>query len=107
MTGRMGACCTAGEKAAPAIRPASTITPISAAPRWRSTKRPATIVYSCQARDWVAILDRHYWDTAGGGYFFSADDTEALIARAKTAADVGAPAGNGTLVGVLTQALRS
>jgi uncharacterized protein len=56
-----------------------------------------------QIRDWVAILDHHYWDTAGGGYFFSADDTEALIARAKTAADSAVPAGNGTLVGVLTR----
>ena len=56
-----------------------------------------------QVRDWVTILDRHYWDTAGGGYFFSADDTEALIARAKTAADSAVPAGNGTLVGVLTR----
>ncbi|MGH7115349.1 MAG: thioredoxin domain-containing protein, partial [Stellaceae bacterium] len=53
------------------------------------------------ARDWVAILDRHYGDPAGGGYFFSADDTEALIARAKTAADSAVPAGNGILVGVL------
>jgi len=56
-----------------------------------------------QARDWAAILDHHYWDPAGGGYFFSADDTEALIARAKTAADSAVPAGNGTLVGVLTR----
>ncbi len=56
-----------------------------------------------QARDWVAILDRHYWDGSGGGYFFAADDTEALIARAKTAADSAVPAGNGTSVGVLTR----
>jgi uncharacterized protein len=56
-----------------------------------------------QARDWVAILDRHYADPIGGGYFFSADDTPALIARAKTAADSAVPAGNGTLVGVLTR----
>jgi uncharacterized protein len=56
-----------------------------------------------QVRDWVAVLDRHYWDEAGTGYFFSADDTEALIARAKTAADSAVPAGNGTLVGVLTR----
>ncbi len=56
-----------------------------------------------QARDWAAIIDRHYWDPAGGGYFFSADDTGALIARAKTAADSAVPAGNGTLVGVLTR----
>jgi uncharacterized protein YyaL (SSP411 family) len=52
---------------------------------------------------WIAILDRHYWDPAAGGYFFAADDTEALIARVKTAADSAVPAGNGTLVGVLTR----
>jgi uncharacterized protein len=56
-----------------------------------------------QSRDWIAILDRHYWDEAGGGYFFAAKDTEGLIARAKTAADSAVPAGNGTLVGVLTR----
>jgi hypothetical protein len=56
-----------------------------------------------QARDWIAVLDRYYWDEAGGGYFFAAKDTEGLIARAKTAADSAVPAGNGTLVGVLTR----
>jgi uncharacterized protein YyaL (SSP411 family) len=56
-----------------------------------------------QARQWVAILDRHYWDDAGGGCFFAASDTEGLITRAKTAADSAVPAGNGTLIGVLTR----
>ncbi len=56
-----------------------------------------------QARDWVAVLDRHHWDPLGNGYFFAADDTEALVARAKTAADSAVPAGNGTMVGVLTR----
>ena len=59
--------------------------------------------YLDQARDWVKVLDRHYWDNAGGGYFFAADDTQDLIARAKTAADAAVPAGNGTMVGVLTR----
>jgi hypothetical protein len=59
--------------------------------------------YITQARNWVAVLDRHYWDQAEGGYFFAADDTEALIARAKTANDAAVPAGNGTMVGVLTR----
>ncbi len=59
--------------------------------------------YLAQARDWVTVLDRHYWDNAGSGYFFAADDTKDLIARAKTAADAAVPAGNGTLVGVLTR----
>jgi uncharacterized protein len=54
-----------------------------------------------QARDWVTILDRYYWDSEGGGYFFAAKDTEGLVARPKTAADSAVPAGNGTLVGVL------
>jgi hypothetical protein len=56
-----------------------------------------------QTRDWIAVLDRHYWDEAGGGYFFAAKDTEGLITRAKTAADSAVPAGNGTLIGVLTR----
>jgi hypothetical protein len=59
--------------------------------------------YLDAARQWIAVLDRHYWDGAGGGYFFAADDTAGLIARAKTAADAAVPAGNGTLVGVLTR----
>jgi uncharacterized protein YyaL (SSP411 family) len=54
-----------------------------------------------QARDWVRILDQHYWDAVEGGYFFAAKDTEGLVARPKTAADSAVPAGNGTLVGVL------
>jgi len=56
-----------------------------------------------QTRDWLAILDQHYWDDAAGGYFFAANDTMGLIARAKTAADSAVPAGNGTLVAVLTR----
>ncbi len=56
-----------------------------------------------QARQWIDVLDRHYGDASGGGYFFSADDTPALITRAKTAGDAATPAGNGTLVGVLTR----
>ncbi|MGA8401791.1 MAG: thioredoxin domain-containing protein [Stellaceae bacterium] len=65
-----------------------------------ATQNPA---YLAAAQGWVAVLDRHYWDTASGGYFFAADDTPGLIARAKTAADAAVPAGNGTLVGVLTR----
>ena len=55
------------------------------------------------ARGWLDILDRHYWDQEGGGYFFAADDTPLLIARAKTASDAAVPAGNGTLLGVLAR----
>jgi uncharacterized protein YyaL (SSP411 family) len=57
--------------------------------------------FLAQARNWAAILGRHYWDSVEGGYFFAANDTAGLVARPKTAADSAVPAGNGTLVGVL------
>jgi uncharacterized protein len=56
-----------------------------------------------QARAWLQILDGHYWDATDGGYFFAASDTPDLIVRVKTASDAAVPAGNGTLVGVLTR----
>ncbi|MFI4947552.1 MAG: thioredoxin domain-containing protein [Alphaproteobacteria bacterium] len=59
--------------------------------------------YLARARDWVAVLDRHHWDVGEGGYWFAADDTDDLIARVKTANDAAVPAGNGTMVGVLTR----
>jgi uncharacterized protein YyaL (SSP411 family) len=59
--------------------------------------------YLDQTRAWLAILERHYADPAGPGYFFSADDADDLIARVKTASDLAVPSGNGTLVGVLAR----
>ena len=59
--------------------------------------------YVEQAKAWVAVLDKHYWDAEGGGYFFTADDTTGLIVRTKTASDNAVPACNGTMVGVLAQ----
>jgi uncharacterized protein YyaL (SSP411 family) len=59
--------------------------------------------YLAQARQWVAVLDRHYWDAAEGGYFFAADDTQDLIARVRSANDAAVPSGNGTMVGVLVR----
>ncbi len=60
-------------------------------------------VYLAQAESWTAVLDDHYWDAAGDGYFLAATDTEGLITRTKTANDSAVPAGNGTMVGVLAQ----
>jgi hypothetical protein len=57
--------------------------------------------YLDQAERWVAVLDRHYWDAAAGGYFFTADDAEALIVRTKSAHDNATPSGNGTMAAVL------
>ena len=34
-----------------------------------------------QARHWVEVLDTHYWDEDGGGYFTAADDTDDVILR--------------------------
>ncbi len=56
-----------------------------------------------QVRQWVGILNRHYRDADGGGYFFTADDAEALIVRTKNAYDNAVPSGNGTMVEVLAK----
>ena len=59
--------------------------------------------YLARAETWVTLADRHYHDDAGGGYFFTADDTEALVARTKTAQDNPNPSGNGVMAGVLAR----
>ena len=46
---------------------------------------------------------RQYWDSAGGGYFFTAGDTRDVIIRNKTAVDHAVPSGNATMVGVLAR----
>ena len=56
-----------------------------------------------QARAWIVVLDRHYWDEESGGYFFTADDTEQLLVRTKTAFDNATPAGNSVIAGVLAR----
>lgn len=56
-----------------------------------------------QAETWAALLDRHYWDPKGGGYFFTADDAEALIVRTKSAEDHATPSGNGAMVSNLAR----
>ncbi len=55
------------------------------------------------AKNWVAILDAHYWDRLSGGYFISADDTTDTIVRPKTALDNAVPPGNGTMSEVLAR----
>jgi len=55
--------------------------------------------YLDQIKKWLDVVDHHYLDK-DGGYFFSADDTNNLITRTKTANDNAVPAGNGVLVGV-------
>ena len=52
--------------------------------------------YLQRARSWSAVLDRHFWDSQAGGYFFTPDDGEALIVRTRNAHDNATPSGNGT-----------
>jgi uncharacterized protein YyaL (SSP411 family) len=59
--------------------------------------------FLAQARRWAASVDAHYWDGAGGGYFFTADDAETLIVRSKSALDGATPNGNGTMVANLAR----
>ncbi|MCW5729563.1 MAG: thioredoxin domain-containing protein [Alphaproteobacteria bacterium] len=56
-----------------------------------------------QAARWTATLDRHFWDAEQGGYFFTADDAEALIARTRHAHDNATPSGNGLMLEVLAR----
>src|SRR5207302_9983158 len=59
--------------------------------------------YLDEAKSLVAVLDRHFADKEGGGYFITADDAADLIVRNKHCHDNASPAGNGTLVGVFTR----
>ncbi|PPR22984.1 MAG: hypothetical protein CFH39_00915 [Alphaproteobacteria bacterium MarineAlpha10_Bin2] len=56
-----------------------------------------------RAQGWMKIIDTHYWDAEAGGYFYSPNSGETLIARSKSAHDMATPSGNGTLVGVLAR----
>jgi uncharacterized protein YyaL (SSP411 family) len=59
--------------------------------------------YLADTLAWADVLDRHYRDAAGGAYFLTADDAEALVTRTKSASDNATPSGNGVLVTVLAQ----
>lgn len=58
--------------------------------------------YLERAQNWVQVLNSHFWDSEGG-YFYTADDAEALIVRTKNAHDNAVPAGNGTMLEVLAR----
>lgn len=56
-----------------------------------------------RAEGWVDILNAHFWDDRSGGYFYTADDAEALIVRTKNAHDNAVPSGNGVALEVLAR----
>jgi hypothetical protein len=59
--------------------------------------------YLDAARDFVALLETHFWDARAGGYFMTADDTRDMVIRPKSAGDNAVPNGNGVMVEVLTR----
>ena len=59
--------------------------------------------YLIAAQGWVEIVEIHYSEADDAGYFYSADDAEALITRTRTVIDNAIPAGNGTMAHVLTK----
>ncbi|MCE8000766.1 MAG: thioredoxin domain-containing protein [Rhodobiaceae bacterium] len=59
--------------------------------------------YVDDAQGFITELDAHYWDETNGGYFYTADDAEALLVRTRTAADDATPAANGTLPGLMVR----
>jgi uncharacterized protein YyaL (SSP411 family) len=61
------------------------------------------ISYLDQARRWTEITNEHYWDSAEGGYFFTADNARTIIFRNKTASETATPSGNAMMVKVLAQ----
>jgi uncharacterized protein YyaL (SSP411 family) len=59
--------------------------------------------YILTATRFAQDLDAHYHDDTLGGYFFTADDAEALIVRTRSVADSATPAANGTLPALFTK----
>jgi uncharacterized protein YyaL (SSP411 family) len=53
------------------------------------------------ARELLEVVLLHFTDTAGGGFFFTADDHETLIHRSKSFPDEATPSGNGIAAFVL------
>jgi uncharacterized protein YyaL (SSP411 family) len=63
----------------------------------------AKVQYLDAARELTELLDTHFWDRANGGYFMTADDTNDMVVRPKSAGDNAVPNGNGVMVGVLAR----
>jgi uncharacterized protein YyaL (SSP411 family) len=59
--------------------------------------------YLERAKGWVRTLNEHYWDTVNGGYFYTADDADPLIVRARMVFDQPTPSANGTMLQVLAR----
>ncbi|MCB1022626.1 MAG: thioredoxin domain-containing protein [Acidobacteria bacterium] len=60
-----------------------------------------TLIERAEALMETAIT--HYWDAEEGGFFFTADDAEALLVRSKNVQDGATPSANSTMLGALTR----
>jgi uncharacterized protein YyaL (SSP411 family) len=58
--------------------------------------------YLDHARTWTEILDRHYWDEAGG-YALTADDTRDVIVRLRPGHDDAMPNANAIMISNLSR----
>ena len=56
-----------------------------------------------QAKAWTKALDTHFWNGTINGYAYYADDTAPLFVRPRMVFDNPQPAGNGTMLFVLTR----
>jgi uncharacterized protein len=61
----------------------------------------ADVRHLTRTRELVDALDARFHDDAGGGYFYTAHDAEALIVRTKSGADGSIPSGNAVAAVVL------
>ncbi|HTL53575.1 MAG TPA: DUF255 domain-containing protein [Planctomycetota bacterium] len=59
--------------------------------------------YGTAARELAAMMVAHFYDSAEGGFFFTADSHEKLLLRQKDAFDQAIPSGNGMAVRVLVR----
>ncbi len=64
----------------------------------RATEEPKWLDQASQLQ---AVQDRLFWDETGGGYFYTSNDHESLLARAKRTADGAVPSGNSVAAGNL------
>ena len=56
-----------------------------------------------EARGLVDVLFAHHWDDTDGGFYFTSDDHEDLLARKKDCIDGAVPSGNGVAARVLVR----
>jgi uncharacterized protein YyaL (SSP411 family) len=63
-----------------------------------ATNRPE---YLEQSKAWIGVLDAHFNDPEGAGYFFTDEAVHNPITRIKSGSDVATPSGNALLVEVL------